>query len=83
MPVTQLIANPLDSLLAKRLATTVETRSRAVGGWAVLVVRRLQKPVGPEGIEIMGQLIELAMIDAQETLQSLRHLQTQLEEARQ
>ena len=83
MPVTQLIANPLDSLLAKRLATTVETRSRAVGGWAVLVVRRLQKPVGPEGIEIMGRLIELAMIDAQETLQSLRHLQTQLEEARQ
>jgi hypothetical protein len=30
----------------------------------------------------MGQLVELAMIDAQETLQSLRRLQTQLEDAR-
>jgi hypothetical protein len=68
---------------AKRLASTAETRSRAVGGWAVLVVRRLQKPVGPEGIEIIGRLIELAMIDAQDTVQNLRRLQTQLEEARQ
>ena len=82
MPVAQLIANPLDSLLAKRLAVTVETRSRAVGSWAVLVVRRLQKPVGPEAIDVC-QLVELAIIDAQETVQNLRRLQTQLEDARQ
>ena len=84
MPVTQLIAKslPLDSLLAKRLASTVETRSRAVGGCAVLIVRRLHKPVGPEAIDVMGRLVELAMIDAQETVQNLRRLQTQLDEGR-
>ena len=72
MPVAQLIAKslPLNSLLAKRLATTVETRSRALGSWAILLVRRLKKPVGPEAIDVMGHLVELAMIDAEETVQS-------------
>ena len=60
-----------------------ESRSRAAASWLLLVIRRLEKPVGPEATEIMGRLIELAITDAHETVQNLRHLQTQLEEARQ
>ena len=74
--------SPIDALPAKRLAVAAKSRARAAGSWLLLVIRRLDKPVGPEATEIMGRLVELAMIDAHETVQNLRRLQTQLEDAR-
>ena len=76
-PVTGL-APVLNALPAKRLAVAGESRARAAASWLLLIIRRLDKPVGPEAIEIMGRLIELAMIDAQDMVQNLRRLQTQL-----
>ena len=53
-----------DALAAKRLALAAEAGSRAVGSWLLLITRRLDKPVGPEAIEVMGRLLELALANA-------------------